>query len=136
MIDGKSVVFFDGTCVLCNGFFKWLVKKDQKKIFSFATLQSPTGIGIMKQLQVKANEETIILLHLGKSYTFSSAVLRICILLGGVYALLGRSGLLFPKFIRDSVYLFISRYRYKFFGQQACMIPDAETRDRFVSGVI
>ncbi len=131
--DGKSIVFFDGSCVLCHGFFKWLLKKDQKKIFSFATLQSPPGIEMMRQLHVKANEETIILLHLGKSYTFSSAVLKICILLGGGYKLLGKSGLVFPKFIRDSVYLFISRYRYKFFGQQACMIPDAETRDRFVS---
>jgi len=131
--DGKSIVFFDGTCVLCHSFFKWLLKNDRNKIFSFATLQSPIGLEKVRQLKIKTNEETIILLHLGKSFTFSSAVFKIFILLGGGYKLLGKSGFLFPKFIRDGIYLFTSRYRYKIFGQQACMIPNTEIKDRFVS---
>lgn len=133
--DGKSIVFFDGTCVLCHGFFKWLVKKDQNRLFSFATLQSPTGVEMTKHLKVKVNEETIILLHEGTAFTFSSAVLKIFILLGGFNKILGRLGFIFPKTIRDGVYLIISRYRYKIFGKQACMIPDSKTRDRFISNL-
>lgn len=87
---------------------------------------------MVKQLNVIANEETIILLYQKKTFTFSSAVLKIFIILGGYYKVLGRLGLVFPKFIRDNVYLLISRYRYKIFGRQDCMIPDAGTKDRFV----
>jgi predicted DCC family thiol-disulfide oxidoreductase YuxK len=130
---GKSIVFFDGTCVLCHGFFRWLIKNDRNKLFSFATLQSPPGVEMIKHLKVKVNEETIILLHQGTAFTFSSAVLKIFILLGGFNKIVGRLGFIFPKILRDGVYLFISRYRYKIFGKQACMIPDSETRDRFIS---
>lgn len=128
----KPVVFFDGTCILCSAFFQWLIKNDKQEIFLFSTLQSKAGVEIVHQLGIKAEQETIILLLDTHAFTFSSAVLKILVLLGGRWKILGRIGFIFPKFLRDAIYLLVSRNRYKWFGQQACMIPDQMVKSRFI----
>ncbi|MEP7266491.1 MAG: DCC1-like thiol-disulfide oxidoreductase family protein [Saprospiraceae bacterium] len=129
----QPIIYFDGTCVLCNWFFKWLVQHDKKKLFQFDTLQSIAGQELVDRLKMEVVEETVVLRHNKETYTYSTAVLKIFKMMGGWYKLMGILGLLFPKFLRDGVYLFISKNRYKWFGQQACYIPDKSTKERFVN---
>ena len=74
----------------------------------------------------------MLLLSGGQLYSHSSAVLRIARGLGGGWALVGVGGLL-PRTWRDSLYCFVARNRYRWFGrQESCMLPTPELRARFL----
>jgi predicted DCC family thiol-disulfide oxidoreductase YuxK len=130
--DASPILLFDGTCVLCNVFFQWLVKKDISCKFYFATLQSDYGQQIIKENGYHTNVDSVILVKDGKAYIYSEAALNALVLLGGFYKMMGKLGLLFPRLVRDTVYQFIAKNRYKWFGQKACMIPDHRIRKRFI----
>jgi len=127
----NPVLVFDGTCILCDSFFQWVTKKDKRKIFRYGTLQSGYGKDLIGRQTIETGADTVILIHQGKFFTYSSAALRTLILLGGFPKLLGYTGFIFPKFIRDSVYRFIAKKRYKWFGTKSCLIPGPEWGDRF-----
>lgn len=128
----SPIILFDGTCMLCNSFFKWIIKHDQNQIFRFATIQSDIAKTLIQEKKFESSMDTVLLIHQGQILTYSSAVLRSLVLLGGFPSLLGRLGLLVPKIIRDPIYRFVSKNRYGWFGSQTCMIPDEEMKKRFV----
>ncbi len=127
------ILLFDGTCVLCNSFFKWVVKRDRLNFFKFATIQSEVGISLLQSQSFPEGIDSIVLTHKDQIWTYSTAVLRTMTLLGGWPAVLGRIGLIFPKTIRDIVYRWVATHRYRWFGEQACMIPDVHLKSRFLS---
>ncbi len=132
MKDIKSVSYrhpiliFDGTCVLCNGFFQWVIKHDKREVFVFSTIEMEEDSDI-----VKDSGDTLILIHQGKIFTYSDGPLMVMRILGFPYSIL--FGLcIFPRFFRDGVYRFIAKKRYKWFGKQACLIPDKNLKRRFL----
>lgn len=129
--EDQPILVFDGTCILCHSFFQWILKKDRKRIFRFATLQSEAGKALLDNLNMPGGYDTVLLKQGGRIYTFSTAALRTLILLGGTYAWLGRIGFVFPGIIRDWVYRIIARNRYGWFGRKECLVPDEEMRKRF-----
>lgn len=129
--EDQPILVFDGTCILCHSFFQWILKKDRKRIFRFATLQSEAGKALLGNLNMPGGYDTVLLKQGGRIYTFSTAALRTLILLGGTYAWLGRIGFVFPGIIRDWVYRIIARNRYGWFGRKECLVPDEEMRKRF-----
>ncbi|MEP7321152.1 MAG: DUF393 domain-containing protein [Saprospiraceae bacterium] len=129
--DSKPILLFDGTCVLCNWFFQWVIKKDKFNTFYFATLQSDFGRQLIEDHHLDTDVDSVILYDRGNVHIFSAAALKVLILLGGYYAWLGHIGLMFPRIIRDGVYKFIAKYRYKWFGVKACIIPDKKLSNRF-----
>ncbi len=125
------VLYFDGVCNLCNRTVQWIIKQDKKKIFRFAPLQSAGGVALV-QLRGENNANSVLLVVDGRIYSKSSAALQVAKQLGGIYSLF-YVFIIIPVFLRDAVYNFIARNRYKWFGQQAsCMIPTPELRARFV----
>jgi predicted DCC family thiol-disulfide oxidoreductase YuxK len=133
ILDSKPVLLFDGTCVLCNWFFQWVIKKDKLNTFTFATIQSNFGQQLIIDQHLPTEVDSVLLYDQSKVYIFSAAALKVLILLGGYHKWLGHIGLWCPRMIRDGVYKFISRYRYKWFGVKACMIPDKILSGRFKS---
>lgn len=128
MDSDRAIVFFDGECVLCNRTVQWIVRHDRRGIFSFASLQS----SVAHQLLPAPTGETVVL-RLGQAiYTRSAAVVRICWLLGGWWRVVGLLVFLVPAPLRDAVYRLIARYRTRWFGRQACIIPAPEERWRFL----
>jgi predicted DCC family thiol-disulfide oxidoreductase YuxK len=132
-----KVILFDGTCILCNHTFKWILKADKKQKFKFGLLQDEHvkarvnyALG-QKAKKYPKNIDSVILLDGEQIYFLSSAVLRICAQLGGLYQLLLIFWLM-PKFIRDAVYSFIATNRYKWFGTQTCYFPDQTIKNRFI----
>lgn len=127
------VILFDGVCNLCNGFVGFIIKRDKKNIFKFASLQSPYGKGLIEHFNIKGNGLDTVLLYDGqKVFTRSDASLKIITSLGGVWRLL----IVFkaiPAFIRNAFYNFITRRRYRFFGKtENCIVPSKEIKNRFI----
>jgi predicted DCC family thiol-disulfide oxidoreductase YuxK len=127
------IVLFDGVCNLCNRSVQFLLKRDRRKQFLFASLQGKTGQEILKKFSLSANDfNSFILIEGDELYTRSTAVLRILRKLGGAWALL-YVFIIIPPFIRNPVYNFIARNRYKWFGKkEECWVPTPELKQRFL----
>ena len=133
-IEQKSILFFDGACNLCNGFVQFLIVRDPKAHFSYASLQSKLGQEFLQKAGLPTQElSTVILYDKGKFYTHSDVALRIVRRMPGLWPLLAVFSII-PKLIRDAIYNWIARNRYKWFGKkEQCMLPRPEWRSRFLS---
>jgi predicted DCC family thiol-disulfide oxidoreductase YuxK len=129
----KPVILFDGVCNLCNSSVNFVIDRDPQGTIYFAPLQSEYARKILEKHQIGMELNTIVLLEGGKVYDRSTAALRVARLLNGPWPLLYGS-ILIPRFIRDGVYRWIARNRYKWFGKtQACRVPTPELQARFLA---
>ncbi len=130
---GKKVILFDGVCNVCDSFVQFVLKRDHKGLFYFASLQSEIG----KQLLVKhkvevADLSTVVLIDDDKVFTHSDVVLVVGRDLGGLFKLLYPFKVL-PKEFRNLLYDWFAKNRYRFFGKkEVCMLPKPEWRSRFL----
>ncbi|MEM9050601.1 MAG: DCC1-like thiol-disulfide oxidoreductase family protein [Bacteroidota bacterium] len=128
----NGVVLFDGYCNLCNGAVQFILKRDRKEHFRFASLSWPITQEIMQQFPEVSEVDSILLYEDQKLLIKSSAALRIAGHLGGLWPLL-KVFLIVPPFIRDAVYDWIARNRYKWFGKKpTCMIPEKRVDHLFL----
>jgi predicted DCC family thiol-disulfide oxidoreductase YuxK len=128
-----SIILFDGVCNLCNGAVQFIIRRDPQGHFQFAAQQSDAGEALLKQFHVQAGEAgTIILIEGGQHYTRSTAALRITKRLQGLWPLL-YAAIIVPPFLRNAIYDYIARNRYRWFGRKdQCMIPTPEMKRRFL----
>ena len=129
-----SIILFDGVCNLCNGAVRFIIKRDNKNRFLFASLQSEEGKQILEDNNFPANKsDSFLLVEDGKVYERSTAALRVLKNLSGLRSLL-YGFIIVPKFIRDSVYNWIAKNRYQWFGRKdECMIPTPELKAKFLN---
>ena len=130
----EQIVLFDGVCNLCNSSVNFIVDRDPKVRFKFAALQSEKGQELLSQI-LRANEssfDSIVLISNNSVYIKSSAALRIARHLNGLWPIL-YSFMIIPKPLRDFVYDFIAKNRYKWFGKSdVCRIPTPDLQSRFI----
>lgn len=133
MNEKHKIVLFDGVCNLCNSSVNFVIKRDKKNIFKFAPLQSEIGRELTSKFSIDTSKvDSIILIDGEKHYEKSSAALYIAKNLSGAYPLLF-GFMIMPKFIRNAVYDYIARNRYKWFGKKdSCMIPTKELKSKFL----
>lgn len=131
--NNKKVILFDGVCNLCNSAVNLVIDKDSNDIFRFAALQSDIGMSLCNQHDINPDEtDSIILIEGDKVAIKSTAALRIAKSLSGGYPLL-YGFIILPKFIRDSVYNFIAKNRYKWYGKrESCRMPTPELQKKFL----
>ena len=130
----KKIILFDGVCNLCNNSVQFVIKRDVNDVFQFAALQSETGKKLLTERNIDTQEvDSIILIEPNIAYyTKSTAALEIGKHLKGVKAI--SSILLWlPEALRNIVYDFIARNRYKWYGKKDnCMIPSEEIKSKFI----
>jgi predicted DCC family thiol-disulfide oxidoreductase YuxK len=129
----KPLVIFDGVCHLCQSSVQFIIQRDPKGIFNFVPMQSSTAQKILQNEypEVLAGD-TVLLVEDGEIYGKSEAALRICRRLRGPWRWLWIFRYV-PETIRDGIYIFIARNRYKWFGRsQVCMMPRPEWTGRFL----
>lgn len=133
MKGDNPIILFDGICNLCNHSVQFVIRNDHKKRFKFAALQSDVGQQLLKEIGLMGyGNNTFILIESNQYHTRSTAALRVLRLLGGFWSYLYILRV-FPRFIRDGVYNFIAKNRYRIFGRRKeCMIPTKELLDRFL----
>ena len=130
----QSLLLFDGVCNLCNSSVQYVIKHDKKQKFKFASLQSDAAKEILLQYKIKKTDlDSIILIYNDELYDKSSAILRLLKILGGFHSLGYIFIIIIPKSIRDVVYDYVARNRYKWYGKkESCMIPTIELKNRFL----
>lgn len=133
--NGKHpVILFDGVCNLCNNVVQFVIKHDPKRQFRFASLQSEFGQNVMKQFGLPIDQlNSFILLDNNKIYTRSTAALRITKKLNKAWSLL-YGFIIVPPLIRNAVYDYVARNRYKWYGKkEECWIPTPELKQLFLA---
>jgi predicted DCC family thiol-disulfide oxidoreductase YuxK len=130
----KKLILFDGVCNLCNASVLYVIKRDANNIFMFAPLQSNIGKQLIEKYNIDTNQTDSILLYetkKGISYK-STAALKIASKLIFPSNLVSIF-LIIPPFIRNWVYDFIAKNRYKWYGKkEQCMIPTRELKAKFL----
>lgn len=126
------VILFDGVCNLCTASVQYVIKHDPKRVFHFASLQSDFGEKILADFNLPANDlNSFILFVNNRIYDRSTAALMVAKKLKGAIRLL-YIFIIIPKFIRDLVYSFIAKNRYKWFGKKTeCWLPTPELKQLF-----
>ena len=128
----KKIILFDGVCLFCQKSVQFIIKRDKKAVFQFASLQSSIGRKMLQEHRVPTNENSLILLEDGCYYSKSTAALKVSKHLTHFWRLLYLF-IIVPKPIRDFVYNFIAHHRYKLLNENTtCMIPTPEIRKRFL----
>jgi predicted DCC family thiol-disulfide oxidoreductase YuxK len=129
----QPIILFDGVCNLCNGSVLFIIKRDPKSKFRFASLQSELGMKLMHEYEFPQGElNSVLVVKDQKLFQKSSAALEIAKQLSGLWPMLYVFKII-PPFIRNSIYDWIASNRYRWFGKKdACMIPTPEVRSRFV----
>lgn len=129
------VVLFDGVCNLCNASVDFVIERDPQARFRFASLQSEAARRLLGPLGYDlgtGDPDSIVLVEDGRVYDRSSAALRIARRLGGFWRLL-YVFMAVPRPLRDLVYRWIARNRYRWFGRtEACRMPTPELKRRFL----
>ncbi|WP_323788976.1 thiol-disulfide oxidoreductase DCC family protein [Psychroserpens sp.] len=130
----KQLILFDGVCNLCNSSVLYVIKHDQDERFMFAPLQSAAGKQIIEKFNIDTSKTDSILLYSSEKGLSikSSAALHIAKHLGFPRNLM-TVFFIIPTFIRNWVYDFVARNRYKWYGKKdACMIPTPELTSKFL----
>lgn len=133
--DDRPLIVFDGVCVLCLGFARFVIRRDRQKLFRFATAQSSLGQGLYRHFGLNPVEfETNLVLAEGQLHGKLGAFIAVMRLLGWPWRALGVLAIL-PRPLADWVYDRIARNRYRLFGRtEDCMLPPPDWRDRFLTG--
>jgi predicted DCC family thiol-disulfide oxidoreductase YuxK len=125
------LIFYDGHCSFCHQSVQFVLRRDSSAIFHFAPLQGLTAKTYLP-LHLRENTDSLILLDkAGNHYTESTGALKILMLLGNMYSLAGLF-LWVPRPIRDYVYRWIAKNRYRWFPKTSCLIPTSVEKNRFL----
>jgi len=126
-----KIVFFDGICHLCNGFVDFAIQNGTAKTsLIFAPLQGSTAQKYLKPEDQKALSSVIFWSN-GKTYRQSAAVLEVFKLLKFPWPWIARVLQIIPSRIRDVIYNWVARNRYRWFGQrESCRLPKPEEKSQ------
>ena len=128
-----KIILFDGLCNYCNNTVNRVIVHDKTDVFRFTPLQSDVGMLMVTEHGIDTSKiDSIILIEGSNYYSRSTAVLRIAKRLSGAYPLL-YGLIIIPSFIRNWVYDFIARNRYRWYGKRdKCMVPTEDLKKKFL----
>ena len=132
-LQNQRIIFYDGYCVLCSRLIRYIIRSDKKELFWYSSLQSKTAEDILRsQFKIVDIPDSIAYVSEGQVYFYSDAVIRIFADLRGMFRLIFILYII-PKFLRDLIYKWIAKNRFRIFGRRdTCFIPDEKTRDRIL----
>jgi predicted DCC family thiol-disulfide oxidoreductase YuxK len=125
-----DVILYDGVCVFCSRWVRFVASRDRDARFRFTAIQSGYGTRLAQAFGIDLQDpDTNAVIHGGVVYFKSDAALTVLGLLPGWSFV--RVLFAVPKPLRDGVYNLVARNRYRIFGKyEACFVPDAGMRAR------
>ena len=132
--DDKPVIVFDGQCVFCSGWARFVLAVDRKARYRLLPAQTPLGAALYRHLGLDPKDyETNILLEDGRAWLKSEGSIRIFERLGFPWSLMA-VGRVLPLRVRNWLYEIVARNRLRWFGRRAvCYRPDPAEADRFLA---
>ena len=133
-MPAHPVVLFDGVCNFCNNAVNFLIDHDPERRLRFAAIQSDAGTRLRREFAIGGDPlETLILIEAGQAHLRSTAFLRALVSLHGAWRLASWLQVV-PRAVRDPIYVFVARHRYRWFGARiSCRVPAPEYRERFLN---
>ncbi|MCO5052562.1 MAG: DCC1-like thiol-disulfide oxidoreductase family protein [Verrucomicrobiae bacterium] len=137
MLEARTetgIVFYDGVCGLCQRWVRFLLQRDKAQTLRFAPLQGETA---KARTDLPTELRTVVfILRPGtpdeQIFTRSEAALRLLEHLGGIWRVVSWLRII-PRGVRDGIYDFIARRRYRWFGKdESCPLPPTEWQARFL----
>lgn len=127
------LIVFDGVCHLCTGFVRFVIRRDRERMFLFLPAQSPRGTALYARLGMRTSDwESNLLVADGRVYTELDAFIEVTRRFGGPWRLMPVLYAV-PRPLRDRLYRWIARNRYRWFGRRdTCYVPTAELVLRFL----
>lgn len=123
MTRQEFIVFFDGYCHLCSGTVDFFAKKDKQGVLKYSPLQGETAKQLVSSECIR-DLNTVVFYKNGSLFTHSAAWIEMMKVLGGIYGIVGRAASLVPAVVRELVYNFVAKNRYKWFGKsEHCRLP-------------
>ena len=130
-MSGRPVIVFDGLCPLCSANARFILRHDRRRHFRLAAMQSEAGAALYRRFGIDpADPDTLIVVAGDRALRDSDAIIAIWSALGWPWkaAALARA---IPRALRDPLYRWIARHRYRLFGRRdTCWLPPADDRDR------
>jgi predicted DCC family thiol-disulfide oxidoreductase YuxK len=127
-----DVILFDGVCIFCSRWVRFVAARDTAARFRFTAIQSPYGTRLAEALGIDADDpDTNAVVHGGVAYFKSDGALTVlsCLPRWSWVRVL----FVVPRSIRDGVYNVVAKNRYRIFGKyEECMVPDAGLRARVI----
>ena len=123
-MKGQPILFFDGFCNLCSSSVRFIERRQKKNVFRFVPLKSKEALKLLEGFEEHGElPDSIILIQDGRTFTRSSAAIKIALKLRFPWVLLSIFFIV-PRFIRDPLYDWIARHRQGWFGSsKICYIP-------------
>jgi predicted DCC family thiol-disulfide oxidoreductase YuxK len=127
-----DVILYDGVCVFCSRWVRFVAARDKAQRFRFTAIQSGYGTRLAQALGIDPEDpDTNAVIHGRKVFFKSDAALTVLSNLPGWSWV--RVLRFVPKSLRDPVYNLVARNRYRIFGKyEECFVPDAELRKRMI----
>lgn len=127
MTEPGPIILFDAQCVLCSANAQFILKHDRRARYRLASMQGEVGAMLFRQHGVDpANPDTILMIDGETVLRDSDAVIAIYTGLGWPWRMAGLARLA-PKALRDPIYRWVARNRYRLFGKrEACWVPTTE----------
>ena len=140
MVSAKySVLLYDGACALCNWWVRFVVKRDHRDAFRFASLQSRLAAQVLLRHGVSAQilDSVYVVLHIDQAterlLARSDALIHVLREVGAIGKYAATACSILPRPIRDALYNTVARNRYRIFGKyDSCPIPSPEIRSKFL----
>ncbi len=137
---GHSILLYDGTCGLCDRAVQFTLRHDHGDLFRFAPLQGDCAASILGRHALDVSQLSTVVLVLDpqlpteRLLTRSDAALAVLATLGVPWSLIAAVGRLCPRGVRDHIYDWVARHRYRMFGRHdACTLPATEQRKKFLA---
>jgi predicted DCC family thiol-disulfide oxidoreductase YuxK len=129
-----SIIVFDGVCVLCSRWVDFVLRRDPLGRYKFAAMQTASGRELLIEHGIDPDDPlSFLLLENGKGYTDTDAIMRILRSFGSGWGFVALLVAIVPRFIRDPLYRWVARHRYRMFGRRdVCRVPTADIADRFL----
>ncbi|MEQ5836761.1 thiol-disulfide oxidoreductase DCC family protein [Marinobacter sp. NFXS9] len=135
MEQANPVILFDGVCFFCQFWGRFVLRHDRARRFRLGTLQSEAGQALCREMEVPSEAmDSVVLIEGQRAFRRSDAVLRILAGLPWPWRWLAVFRWV-PRPLRDGLYDWIGRHRYRWFGRyETCPVPAPEDRKRFIDG--
>ncbi len=130
---GEKIVLFDGICSLCSAWTGFVIKHDKRRALKLCSIQSPEGRAILAWAGLPMEDvNTMVYVQNDMPVTQSDAFFGVLRELDRPWSFLSALQI-FPRALRDVVYRFLAKHRYRLFGKRdECFLPTPETRARFI----